>query len=279
MCDNSINSDVIKEFLENAVLYSEKKYSSSADRLPHVSSIESYCDECKISRPFRNTQAKPANPHSIRAEEKRKFLGNVIDRQDYRCADCEITLKTYFIRAEFLSDTISISKCGEFPRAELKTNHRVAEFFEDDQKLYRQALLSLSNGFGVGAFAYLRQIVEKNIVKLIDLIESEVSNGDAAADVIKAFADLGERKGAPMSKTILVANYAMPDYLIHNGLNPLVALYKTLSEGIHGKTDNECLRLSNNILNCLDLLISELANRKRFKEKFAANVQKVATDS
>jgi len=71
-----------------------------------------------------------------------------------------------------------------------------------------------------------------------------------------------------MSEKISIANQALPEYLIPEGLNPLGRLYKVLSEGVHSYDDGQCLERAKNIQACIKYMISELATRKKNRDSF-----------
>lgn len=49
------------------------------------------------------------------------------------------------------------------------------------------------------------------------------------------------------SKKIALVKDLLPPILSANGFNPLGTLYKILSEGIHNKSDDECVDIANSI--------------------------------
>ena len=75
-----------------------------------------------------------------------------------------------------------------------------------------------------------------------------------------------------MSEKIKVANYALPDHLKPDGLNPLGRLYQALSEGVHSLSDQECLERAKVTSECLAFLVSELASRKEHRLRFKSIV-------
>jgi hypothetical protein len=64
-------------------------------------------------------------------------------------------------------------------------------------------------------------------------------------------------KETQFSKAIDQIKGAIPQSLLINGQNPLMLLHSALSEGIHNKSDEECLELATSIR----LVLIELADR------------------
>lgn len=79
----------------------------------------------------------------------------------------------------------------------------------------------------------------------------------------------------PMKQKIELANTALPDYLKPNGLNPLGSLYRVLSEGIHGLSDQECLKKAEVAKDCIKFLISELTSRKKSRDEFTRSINQL----
>src|SRR5206468_7708696 len=59
------------------------------------------------------------------------------------------------------------------------------------------------------------------------------------------------------SKALSMVKTAIPQSLLINGHNPLALLHSALSEGVHGKSDEECLELASSVR----VVLSELSER------------------
>jgi hypothetical protein len=138
---------------------------------------------------------------------------------------------------------------------------------------YEKALVCLANGYGIGAFAYFRRIVENNISELLDLLQEDAKATGAPPDILESISGL--RKESPMKDKISIANKAVPSHLIVSGLNPLGRLYALLSDGVHGLSDEQCLEKAAVVKDCLRYLVSELATRKAHREQFVKAVGKL----
>lgn len=269
-----IDDELIRQFLESAPLYLEKWYKQRANKRNTlwVREIELHCEKCERSRPFhdmtpRGSGARGSGPHASSAP-KDPTTG-FIDIT-FRCVSCNVATKRISFRFHFGDEYLSIVKVGEYPREKIDRDPNLGKFLAADRDLLEKALVSLKNGYGIGAFAYLRQIVENNISSLLDLIQEDVALGGATPDVIAALQEL--KANSPMSEQIAVANRALPDYLKPGGANPLGRIYGSLSEGVHSLSDEECLKRSSIIVECLKYLISELSDRKIKRDKFASMV-------
>jgi hypothetical protein len=123
----------------------------------------------------------------------------------------------------------NMQKIGQYPS--------LADIANDESRAYRQVLdkddaadlhraIGLAaHGVGVGAFVYLRRVLENLITnRFFDFNESEGWNVE-------------DFFGKHMNERIELLNEHLPQFLVSN-----VKLYAILSKGIHQLTEEECLR-------------------------------------
>lgn len=276
----------IKEFLEVSPLYLWKEFKNPSfnRRGLWIKEISVFCEICNQIKPFHDdprnsrTEREQAETNWELDEAITAYLGK--DQKltnpmrlstgqsyfEFLCVSCKKSRYEYCVNQEVNTDTIKIQKFGELPRKKLERDKLLQKFFSDDLDCYEKAIVCLSNGYGIAAFAYLRRIIENNILKLLDMLQEEVNNSGGNVDIETALVEL--RKESPMSDKIKVANNALPVYLKSDGLNPLGKLYGILSEGVHKLSDEECLKRAEIIKECLKYLISELATRKENSNRF-----------
>jgi len=250
----------IKEFLENAPLYSWVEFTKPMlnRRSLWIEEIDAYCTICKQMRPFQDFRPRGGGSGSTI-----KAIATGTSYLSFSCVSCRKESHEYLIEQIVSESTIKLQKYGELPRKNLERDPLLQKFFSHDSENYEKAIVCLAHGYGIAAFAYLRRIVERNIGKLLDMIQEDSSEFD---EVLEALSNL--RIESPMSQKIKIANNALPEHLKPDGLNPLGKLYQILSEGIHSLDDKECLERANAIKECLKYLISELASRKNNQSRF-----------
>lgn len=92
---------------------------------------------------------------------------------------------------------------------------------------------------GIAAFAYYRRVIESRKDAIFDEL-LRVSKGIAAgADVIAGLE--AAKKQVQFSSAVEAVKDAIPPALLISGHNPLTLLHSALSEGLHARTDEECL--------------------------------------
>lgn len=188
----------------------------------------------------------------------------------FTCVSCQKQHHEYLVEQVANEETIKFQKYGQLPRKHLERDKVLQKFFSEDSENYEKAVVCLSHGYGIGAFVYLRRIIENNIYKLLDLVLEDATSSEPNEAIIASLSDL--RTESPMSEKIKVANNALPSYLKPDGLNPLGRLYQVLSEGVHNLSDEECLRRANIVKECLKYLVSELSSRKENRAKFKSMI-------
>jgi hypothetical protein len=181
----------------------------------------------------------------------------------YTCRNCQKTYKRYAVTAilttlpntEEADGSGQFYKYGEFPAFGPSTPPRVISLIGPDKDYYLKGRRAENQGLGVGAFAYYRRVVEDQKNRLIDEIIRVAKKIGASTEMV---ADLEEAKvKTQFSEAVDSIKHGLPQTLMVNGHNPLVLLHRALSQGIHAKTDEECLEMATSIR----LVLADLANR------------------
>ncbi|MBD0332645.1 MAG: hypothetical protein ICV66_08315 [Chitinophagaceae bacterium] len=148
-----------------------------------------------------------------------------------------------------------IRKVGQWPSFKIKPDAILYSFLEDDDKdYYNKALNCLSHNYGIGAFAYLRKIVEKEIVKIVQELAKEDSPDFEEINAL--LEEFGKNKHmGPLVDNVF--KY-LPKSLKIFDHNPLKTLWSNLSEGIHRLTDEECLSIAFAMDKLLQLIVKKL---------------------
>lgn len=118
---------------------------------------------------------------------------------------------------------------------------------------YYKAKLSLKENLGIGAFAYFRRIIEKELNRFVDDIISLPSADPELKSVVKKYKD--------SSKPHLVYEHIFP--YLPNSLrvlddNPLKLLYQQTSEGLHNLTEVDCLERAKEIEIVLNFVMTAI---------------------
>ena len=274
----------IKEFLENVPLYVWREFRKpDINRLSlWIGEIDTFCETCGQPRPFQDLRSRGAGARGATAQAAfgGTIGGGIVSADPYlktgtsyfefTCVSCKKETREYHVEQIVDGETIRLQKYGERPRKQLKRDPALQRFLKHDLDNYEKAIVCLSLGYGVAAFAYFRRVVENNINGLLDLVQEDAKSSGSDTQVTAALAEL--RGNPPMSKKIKIANHALPAYLNPDGLNPLGRLYEVLSEGVHNLPEEECLNKAKATSECLAYLVGELASRKKNRTRFKSTV-------
>ena len=257
----------IKLFLQNSSLYTWAEFKKPKVNRSSlwIGAIDSFCEKCGMVRPFHDIRSRGGG-----AGMATNALSTGTSYFKFTCVTCRKEHHEYLVEQIVGDETIKIQKYGQLPRKHLERDVTLQKFFSDDSDNYEKAVVCLSHGYGIAAFAYLRRIVENNTIKLIDLVLDEVKSSEPDSKNLESLSEL--RKESPMSDKIKIANEALPVYLKPDGLNPLGRLYRVLSEGVHSLSDEECLNRAKTVKECLKYLISELSSRKKNRSQFKSMI-------
>lgn len=155
--------------------------------------------------------------------------------------------------------SIYIQKIGQFPSYEINLNSELKKYLSsEDQSNYKKALVCMSISYGIGAYAYLRRVIENEIKRIIkDISELEFDGVEFVRRALETF-----QKDFQMSKLIDVINKHLPLSLKELGDNPIRLLYEQLSGGIHEYTDEKCMEKAQSIDILLKYVVKKINEEK-----------------
>jgi tetratricopeptide (TPR) repeat protein len=188
----------------------------------------------------------------------------------YECKSCHIFHRVFVVKVSENSDYIL--KVGQYPEIDISIDKDFEIALGESSKLFRKGLVCEAQGYGIGAYAYYRRIVESIIDDLLNDIYDLVSDEDKKQ--YKLALDEIKKTNQASDKIALVKDH-LPYHLRINGVNPLGTLYQNLSEGLHSKTDNECINLAQEIRIVLVYLIKQVVRTKNDKKEFTESQKRL----
>jgi hypothetical protein len=252
-------AEQIQEVFERWPLYRKLTFIGGASfELPEQ--IRLFCSKCGGERnwkqyfPFtqpttRTVSAAPPPPmpvgrgssSSVAAPVTKDFAG--FGQKAYICKDCNAQIVTYFFYRHWKQGADStLIKVGQFPAQEQNPPNEVARAMSDDEaKLYRRALTCRNFSYGIGALAYLRRLVEDKMNDLLDLIEEAARQTEDIPEELQKIAEV--KKSYRFDDKISYAAAVLPKHLKREGVNPIDSLHDLASEGLHHKSEDECIQI------------------------------------
>lgn len=275
-----------KKFLEEYPLY--KKFLTNdfsnwttLENLPKPA-IHMHCLRCDSDQTFNMTNEYYEVDHNHNQDSVGKTL-----RARYLCSACKQSIRLFFIH--FIgSETITVKnkkgedeersimsmmKVGQNPSWSIKMDKELEKLLGNHSDFYKRGLVCESQGYGVGAFAYYRRIVEEVIDELLASVEDLITDSEEKKGYATALAEV-KKTPATQEKINLVKDL-LPDSLRPDGMNPLSALHSALSEGIHAEDEETCLEYAEAVRDTLVFLVNRLVRIKSEDKVFSASMRKI----
>jgi len=252
------------KFLETYPLY--RKFSTDIG-YRHLKSIPKppirmHCQTCDCLQTFNMS-----NEYYDGYAYDDQCIGKVI-RVVYLCAACKEYQRFFLVQ---FADDYAI-KVGQCPPWEITPDKKLTELLGEHQDYYKKGLVCESQGYGIGAYAYYRRIVEAIIDSLLDSV-GELIAEDEKQPYFKALEET--KKTIIAQEKIELVKDLLPEILRPNGMNPLNLLHSTLSEGIHVETDDQCLEIAGSVREILVFLVNQILQTKESAKEFTTSMRKL----
>jgi len=276
----------IKRFLEEKPLLTWER-----DQLPgtesqiDVVSIDMYCRACKMVRPFitlasRGGGAGGVQPMGRPADETARYrkdprLTSTIVEYSFQCAGCPgRPPEKYYFWVEIDVQRQAIRKLGQNPPYTIEIDKSIEDFLgEDGSEFFKRGRVCELQGYGIGAYAYYRRVVEDCISGFIDKLRDIF----VLQSVDKLILDrLHEAESNRQMETrISIIKDILPNHLRPGGVNPIQVIYDAYSAGIHRLSEEQCVEYADDIRRSLIYLIRTLSNIKTEQMEYIQTIRKL----
>lgn len=178
----------------------------------------------------------------------------------YTCRNCARSDKTFalLVKPKSLSPVGAdalVRKVGEYPPFGPPVPARVITMIGPDRELFLNGRRAENQGLGIGAFAYYRRVVEGQWHRIVAEIGRVAQVLGASPSTVEEIERAGRE--TQFSKAVETIKHAIPESLRIKGHSPLTLLHDALSDGLHARSDEECLRLAS----AVRAVLTELADR------------------
>jgi len=256
-----------KEFLEHYPLYKKlvlKSFPEYLNQLPKVP-ISMYCYNCDSIQTYNlSSEYFKGFGHANYPTQ------GVIIRCDYLCMHCKKVEREFFVK--IAEDKTWIMKVGQFPAWEISGEPNIEKMLGDYKSYYKKGLICESQGYGIGAFGYYRRIVEEIIDQLLEDI-TELLSGEEKDKYLTVLEKT--KKTIVAQDKIELVKELLPPVLRPDGMNPLQTLHSVLSEGLHARSDEECLEYSDQCRTILIFLVNQISVSKQSSRSFSESMRKI----
>jgi len=281
-----------KKFLEEYSLY--RKFDYTIDR-PYFSNyshsgtilselpkpaINMACPICKSQQTFNMT-----NNYQEEDDKNKTGRSSPIFQSfqlNYLCSSCKSYVYEFFVEFGVTRKKDKdgnekwsngwVRKIGQRPEWSIEIDSQVQKFLsEENLELFKKGLICESQSYGIGAYSYYRRIVESIIADLLKEIEDLIPEGEEKKEYLTAV-EKTKKENIVANKISLVKDL-IPEFLLIDNVNPLAVLYGSVSDGLHNRTDEECLNLAETIRECLSFLITQIYSNKNSKKQFTDRIK------
>jgi hypothetical protein len=190
----------------------------------------------------------------------------------YQCGDCHKQIKYFSLLIEFSDRPAgAVYKYGELPPFGVPVPNKVLRLFGRDSKIFLKGRQCENLGYGVAAFAYYRRVVENHKNDILDEIVKVCRTVNAPEEVINELQEA--KREIAFAKSIEKVKSALPQGLLINGHNPLLALHGALSVGLHDESDEACLEAAHAVRLVLTDLVEKMSILKQDDKQLNDAVQ------
>jgi hypothetical protein len=253
-----------KQFLEEAPLYQswKREIGMVVGQLIKVS-INMHCEQCGSAQTF-NMVNEYVPPNTA----QNAGIGRRLFHLEYACAHCRGFHRNFYVLID--AGTQVLTKVGQYPPWDISGNKNIERMLGDHRQFLRRGLVCESQSYGIGAFAYYRRIVETIIDELLDSIAEMLTGPELAT--YEAALEQTKKTRVTQDKIALVKDL-LPKSLRPDGMNPLDVLHGALSEGLHEKSEEECLEVAEHLRTVLIFLVGQVAAHKATAKEFSESMK------
>ncbi len=186
----------------------------------------------------------------------------------YSCTTCHSLFQCFL---EVNSKEGYLRKLGQNPPYSIVVPREIEIDLGEDITLYKNAVICLSQSYGIGACIYLRRLLENKVNPLLTVLyqtrEAEHASSEELATIKAAIEEF------VFDEKIRIVSRAVSNSLPESANNPITLTYSRLSDGIHNRTDEECVEIAKRAKSVLIRLLSDLKRELRQKTIYVEDIK------
>lgn len=260
--DNAAEAKV-REALEKWPLYRLLEYTGGAKTTALPALISLFCPRCEQIQ-WWDTEVRWDACHNVGFVQK-----------TYTCRNCGIEEVRYYCYWETSGGITRFKKVGQHPPLEDRVPKELeSKLGTHDLDLYKKALRCRNFNYGLGALAYLRRVVENRMNDILDLLAEAARETDFAPDELQAIEQAKQAKR--FDDKVTFGAKILPPHLKPGGSqNPIDLLHDLASEGIHAKSEDECIEIFDRSRLVFEYLFRELQLRREDARSYLKSVKRL----
>lgn len=227
--------------------------------------IFAMCAKCGREQPFLNAAAGRPRPATTEGPPKRRYQWEErwnVDEFNFACPGCTLRLDYWveLLRPVMVEQKLvgwAVRKVGQRPPSSIEIKPVVRRALGEDAELYTRARICLNQGYGIGACAYMRRLLENQINPLLEAIHELRQQQRAKPAELNAIKKV--IRSHSFDGKLRLANKHAPPELIVEGVNPLTVIFNAFSRGIHQLDEDDAVARASGLLGALDIVIEHLS--------------------
>jgi hypothetical protein len=252
--------DSIDEQLRTGALYSTILFKPYENVETFRATLELPCQDCKLTLTFDRVYEAPRSSTSDRGQGK-----SVI----YQCRNCKKYKQRYFYNWA----PRGFEKVGQTPAMPERVDSQLSNALRDSKEFYKKAIRARNFGFGIGALAYLRRIVEDTTDSLMELLKED--RWEQWSEAERSEFDTAMSTYQFSRKMSYAASKILPGNLFVGGSDSFSRMHDVTSYGLHGRTEQECIEIFDRCNVIFAQSFRVLYQHKVEREEFAAQLAKL----
>lgn len=198
---------------------------------------------------------------------------NTLTSTSFLCRNCKRSHVAYFLSIEADQRGGKIIKVGQWPPLSREPDPVVsAGWSPHDKQLYRDAMTFRNSNKGIGALPYIRRIIETHVIDILTLI-SDAHKRQPIPGFDEAVFEKVRLSHRFTDKLDFARDY-LPVGLVPAGSpNPIGTLYDLISDGLHERTEDECVDIFDRCKVAFEFVVRKLTEAKRDDEAYIESVR------
>lgn len=257
----------LEEILQSWPLYRSFTYEGAPNIGSLPNRISLHCDNCGKEQLWENLDSRTDFPDIMH--------NGFLPARRYACKNCEQEIVRYFVYWSKEKDGPAIVfKTGQHPPLEERIPKEL-KLEGEDLDFYQKGLRCRNFNYGLAGVAYLRRVIENRMNEMLDLIAQEARTANFAEQDLKKLEQI--KTGKPFSDKVDYAAGILPPHLRPGDHNPIERLHDITSDGVHAKSDEECIEIFDKSRFVFEYTFKKLqvdaAEARAFAEKLAKLTQ------
>ncbi len=276
--DKDLTSDLC-DILQGWPLYRQHQYSGAENVNTLPSIIVLFCPQCHNEQRWTRINVKYTTGSVAGFPTKNQQSDRVgFGAAEYMCRNCGSEQIRFYYLWGFNGEKKegTFFKAGQYPPLEERISCELEQALKgQDLDLYKKALRCRNFSYGIAALAYLRRVVENKMNDMLDLIAEAAKESQFAADQVKELE--GIKTGKRFDDKVTYGAAILPRHLRPGGHNPIDALHDIASEGLHSKSDDECIDIFDKTRLVFEYVFRNLQVGKDEAKAFADRLNELAS--